>query len=52
MQTIESTEQLSQQEKIQALRQHLQEGAEQARKGQLVKDFSTEKLIEELDRED
>jgi len=35
--------------KLQALRTHLAEGAEQARRGEFVEDFSMRDLIDELD---
>jgi antitoxin ParD1/3/4 len=37
--------------KLDALRMHLAQGAEQAREGQFVNDFSMESLINDLDRE-
>ncbi len=39
-------------QKREALRAHLDEGRQQALRGEFVKDFSIEKLIEELDQED
>jgi len=38
--------------KLEALRAHLDEGRQQALRGEFAKDFSIEKLIEELDQED
>lgn len=37
--------------KLDALRSHLAQGAEQARSGQFVEDFSMDSLIEGLDKE-
>lgn len=37
--------------KIEALRTHLAQGAEQARSGEFVDDFSMDSLINDLDRE-
>lgn len=37
--------------KLEALRIHLAEGAAQAGKGQFVKDYSIEKVIEKLDKQ-
>ncbi|QNI02143.1 type II toxin-antitoxin system ParD family antitoxin [Halomonas sp. SH5A2] len=37
--------------KIEALRTHLAQGAEQARAGEFVDDFSVDSLINDLDRE-
>lgn len=37
--------------KIDALRTHLAQGAEQAKLGQFVEDFSMDNLIEDLDKE-
>jgi antitoxin ParD1/3/4 len=37
--------------KLDALRNHLSKGAEQARLGQFVEDFSMDSLIEDLDKE-
>ncbi|HOY22750.1 MAG TPA: type II toxin-antitoxin system ParD family antitoxin [Cellvibrio sp.] len=37
--------------KLDALRNHLAQGAEQARQGQFVEDFSMDSLIEDLDKE-
>jgi antitoxin ParD1/3/4 len=37
--------------KLDALRSHLAQGAEQARQGQFVEDFSMDSLIEGLDKE-
>ena len=37
--------------KLDALRSHLAQGAEQARHGQFVEDFSMDSLIEGLDKE-
>ncbi|SNY97070.1 type II toxin-antitoxin system ParD family antitoxin [Halomonas sp. hl-4] len=37
--------------KIEALRTHLAQGAEQARAGEFVDDFSMDSLINDLDRE-
>jgi antitoxin ParD1/3/4 len=37
--------------KLDALRNHLVQGAEQARSGQFVEDFSMDSLIEGLDKE-
>ena len=37
--------------KLDALRNHLARGAEQARQGQFVEDFSMDRLIEDLDKE-
>ena len=37
--------------KLEALRTHLAEGAAQAKKGQFVKDYSIDKVIETLDRQ-
>ncbi|MDR5886513.1 MULTISPECIES: type II toxin-antitoxin system ParD family antitoxin [Halomonadaceae] len=37
--------------KMEALRTHLAQGAEQARSGEFVDDFSMDSLINELDRE-
>lgn len=36
--------------KVTALRSHLMQGAEQARSGQLIADFSMDSIISELDR--
>lgn len=38
--------------KVAALRSHLMQGAEQAKSGQFIADFSMDSLINELDRED
>ena len=37
--------------KLEALRKHLAEGAAQVGKGQFVKDYSIEKVIEKLDKQ-
>ena len=37
--------------KLDDLRNHLAQGAEQARQGQFVEDFSMDSLIEDLDKE-
>lgn len=38
--------------KLEALRAYLKEGAEQAERGEFVKDYSIDKIIEELDTEE
>ena len=38
--------------RLEALRAHLAEGADQAGRGEFVEDFSMEGLIDELDREE
>lgn len=41
----------AQEQKLKCLREHLQEGADQAAKGQFVENFSMDKLLEELNQE-
>ncbi|GJL75551.1 type II toxin-antitoxin system ParD family antitoxin [Nitrosomonas sp.] len=38
--------------KLEALRAHLREGAEQVERGEFVKDYAIDKIIEELDTEE